>query len=426
VILIILAYSTLGASPLGSDALRNDSSYIAGETAEDDKDYEKALQLYQDSQDRFPTEERLFEKIGACYLALERYANAIRNYERGLQKHPQSTLLQYNIAVAYRLNGQHELASENFKRLLEVEPGDDVAWFLLGGSLMALHKDAESEDAFLRASAITSDDAATWHNLGIVCERQGKTNDAQLHFARAIRLDPKNKDNWTRFRSLMASNGPQAPYVNAWLEAPESHDLDAYRKRAEKKAQDVAQDLFPQLRDATDSMWDAIRKASVVIKSNNPNLAASPSIVIFCAIVAAERLGIVPHFPGIMDSGNGELSVYNGTGSDALIKIVSLSADRLWKREKAAKGSTISFTEVPDGHYLVYFALAEVIDETTGKLSKDAHASRFEKSVAFTTGSKLEGNVIRTTTTRYSMTLHPVIGGNAKTKDVSLAEFEKY
>ena len=38
----------------------------------------------------------------------------------------------------------------------------------------------------------------------------------------------------------------------------------------------------------------------------------------------------------------------------------------------------------------------------------------------------LKGNIIKTTTTRYALTLHPAIGGNARTKEVSLEGFNRY
>ncbi len=424
--LLGLSFLNASSSPLGSAALQADASYLAGEEAEEKHDYEKALQFYQDAEDRFPTEQRIFEKIGTCYLKLERYANAARTYERGLQHTPESTLLLNNLAVAYRLNGQYDLAVENYRKLLSFEPENDGAWFFLGCSLMGLRKNAEAEDAFLRSAAITPDVATTWFNLGIVCERQKKAHDALLHFARAIRLDPKDKDTWTRFRSLMDSDGPQAPYVTAWLEAPDDHDLDAYRKRAKQKAEEAAEMLYPNLRDESDPMWETIKTSYRTIKENNPDLASSPSIVLFCAIVAGEKHGIPPNLPELGVLGYGEMTIHNGTGDDALIKVVSLSSDKLWRKSLAKAGEKITLQDVPDGHYLIFFALAQSIDGATGRLSEDAHASRFEKAVLFSTGSRLDGTTIKTTTTRYSMTLHPVIGGNARTKDVSIEEFEKY
>ncbi len=414
------------SSPVGIADLQADASYIAGEEAEEKRDYEKALQFYQDAEDRFPTEQRIFEKIGNCYLKLERYANAVRTYERGLQHSPESTLLLNNLAVACRLNGQYELAIENYKKVLAVDPKDDAAWFFLGCSLMALLKNAEAEDAFLRSAAITPDVATTWFNLGIVCERQEKAHDALLHFARAIRLDPKDKDTWTRFRSLMDSDGPHAPYVTSWLVAPDDHDLDAYRKRAQKKAEEVAEMLFPRLRDESDPMWETIRISYRTIKENNPDMASSPSIVLFCAIVAGEKHGIPPNLPELGVVGYGEMTIHNGTGDDALIKVVSLTTDKLWRTSLAKAGEKIIVQNVPDGHYLIFFALAKAIDGVSGRLSEDAHASRFEKAVLFSTASRLDETTIKTTTTRYSLTLHPVIGGDARTKDVTIEEFNRY
>ena len=401
-----------------------DDAYVEGVAAYTKKDYEKALQLFQDAADRFPTSEDIFQKIGTCYLDLERYANAVQIYKKGLIHHPESSMMRNNLAVAYRLNGQHEEAITTYKGLLKDSPEDDGAWFFLGCSYMVLRRNSEAEDAFLRSSAITSDWAATWFNLGIVCERQDKASEALMHYSRALTLSPRDKDVWSRFRTLMLDDGPHAPYVSSWLEAPDDADLAAYQDRVEKKVDEVAYSLFPNLRDPRHPMWAALRSSFATVQEKNPNFAKDPTIFLFCSIVAAEKNGIHPKLA--TPSGSGQLTVQNGTGSDALVKVVSLNGPSLWRRVHVPVGGQRKFDGVPNGHFLVLFALADRIDPDTGALIGNPRASKFEKSLAYSTSFKLKAQSVITTATSYSLTLHPVVGGKAKTEKISIDEFKKY
>lgn len=401
-----------------------DRAYIEGLEAQKNKEFETALRLFQDVASRFPTSEDLIQKVGTSYLDLERYNDAIQYYKNGLKNYPESSMLKTNLAVAYRLNGQHEEAISIYKEQLESQPEDDGAWFFLGYSYMAIKRNAQAEDAFLRSSAITSDWAGTWLNLGIVCERQGKNADALMHYSRALKLDPKDKDVWSRFRTLMLDEGPQAPYVASWLEASDGADLTAYQARAKTKVDEVAYSLFPNLRDKDHPMWTALRTSYATVQEKNPDFAKSPTIFLFCSIVAAERNGIPPTLT--TPSGAGQLTIQNGTESDALVKVVSLNGPKLWQKVLVPVGGQRKIESVPNGHFLILFALADRIDADTGELIGNPRASKFEKSLAYTTSSKLEGQSIVTTTTLYSLTLHPVVGGNAKTEKISIDEFKKF
>jgi len=333
-------------------------------------------------------------------------------------------MLKNNLAVAYRLSERHEEAIVLYNEILKSHPEDDGIWYLLGFSQLRLKMNAEAEDAFLRATAIEPNWSETWYRLGMVCERQQKYADSLMHYSRALNLDPKNEEAWGRFRTLMLDYGPHAPYVESWIEAPENADLAAYKSRAKEKVKEVAYSVFPKLRDPEHPMWTAFRTSYATVQEKNPDFTKSPTIFLFCSLVAAQRNGIPPVLA--TPSGTGQLTIQNGTESDALVKVVSLTGPKLWQKVIVPVGGQRKIENVPDGHFLILFALADRIDAGNGELVGNARASKFEKSLAYTTGSKLEGRSIITTTTSYSLTLHPVVGGNAKTEKISIDEFQKF
>ena len=410
--------NTINLSPL------TDKSYTDGLEAQKNKDFNTALRLFQDVTSRFPPSEDLIEKVGTSYLDLERFSDAIAHYKNGLESFPDSWMLKNNLAAAYRLSELHEEAIEVYKEILQAHPEDDGIWYALGFSYLRLKRNAEAEDAFLRATAIEPDWSETWYRLGMVCERQQKYTDSLMHYSRALKLDPKNEDAWGRFRTLMLDHGAHAPYVESWFDAPKDADLAAYRARAEEKVKEVTYSIFPKLRDPEHPMWKAFRTSYATVKQKNPDFTESPTIFLFCSLVAAQRNGIPPVLE--TPSGAGQLTVQNGTESDALVKVVSLTGPKLWQKVLVPVGGQRKIEGVPNGHFLILFALADSIDENTEELNGNPRASKFEKSLAYTTSSKLEGKSIVTTTTSYSLTLHPVVGGNAKTEKIGIDEFKKF
>jgi len=422
-LLVCLALFQLAAGQ-GMVVASSDTAYVQAVAAHKNKEYEKALTLFLDVAARFPSSPDLVEKIGTCYLDLERYGEAVQHYKKNLGIYPDSWMLKNNLAVAYRLSERHEEAIEIYKDILQTRPEDDQLWYALGFSYLRIKKNAEAEDAFLRSTAIDPNWSEAWYRLGMVCERQQKYSDSLMHYSRALNLDTKNEEAWGRFRTLLLDYGPHAPYVEAWIDAPQNADLAAYQARAEEKVKQVAYSVFPKLRDPDHPMWTAFRTSYATVQEKNPDFTKSPTIFLFCSLVAAQRNGIPPVLA--TPSGSGMLTIQNGTESDALVKVVSLTGPKLWQKVLVPVGGERKLEGVPNGHFLILFALADSIDAATGELNGNPRASKFEKSLAYTTSTKLEGQSIITTTTSYSLTLHPVVGGNAKTEKISVDEFKKF
>ncbi len=105
--------------------------------------------------------------------------------------------------------------------------------------------------------------------------------------------------------------------------------------------------------------------------------------------------------------GEGELTIENGGGSDA---VLSLALDgRSVHSIYVGKGATTTLKGIEDGTYTVYFAGGTDWDSGTKAFTQDCDFSRFDDTMAFETG--------RTYTT-WTLTLQATAGGNATTSDV--------
>lgn len=410
------------ATPKPVPQLSADPDYIAAAAAEREKQWEDAIQLFQRALDRFPRSAEIYRRLGAIYTTLERYANSASAYERSLELEPDSDLAASNLAVAYRLNGQHEKSIAAYEKVLAKNPLDDAAWFFTGTSHMALGNNAEAEDSLLRSAAITPDWPATWYYLGLVCARQNASDRALLAYATSLQLDPKHKGAWKNFTELYSKRGPHWPQIQAWLQAPDEQ-LVAYRREALKAARQAAIDLFPQLADERDQMWGEMKPVYEGLKEQDEG---NPSNILIAALRVAMEQRIPPKSAAATNDARGQLTIENGTASDAIVKVVSATGNVLIARTVVTARGTETIRSIPDGYCLVLYALGDRYEASTSRLTGDVHAARFEKSVGFATSRELRGDQIITSSTRYSLTLHPVIGGNAKTKPIPLKEFDAY
>jgi len=120
--------------------------------------------------------------------------------------------------------------------------------------------------------------------------------------------------------------------------------------------------------------------------------------------------------------GGGSLKVSNGTSRDAYIKLVEPRSRKLVAAFYVKSKSTFTQKRVSDGTYKVLFVLGEDWDSKTRSFTKSKSFSEFDKSLNFTTTQR--GNRIQYRA--FTITLNPVVGGNATTSGFSETEFDRY
>ncbi len=158
---------------------------------------------------------------------------------------------------------------------------------------------------------------------------------------------------------------------------------------------------------------DALRHAALTLGPAGADLTA--------ALPAPEPLpdrrennGAVLRAPG---SGEGEITAENGADHDT---VVTLSQDgRAVGSFYVARGETAQMTNIPDGTYDVFFTSGA--DWNGDEFTRSCTFQRLDKTATFTTTKTQRGiNYIK-----FSVTLHPVPGGNAQVVDVPPDSFPK-
>ncbi len=114
--------------------------------------------------------------------------------------------------------------------------------------------------------------------------------------------------------------------------------------------------------------------------------------------------------------GEGELKISNGTSYDAVAKLISGGASVLTVYIKA--NSTYTMQNISDGVYWLAFAQGTDWNATEQKFNRNAHFQAFDETFDFTTSE--------TEASAWSVTLNPVVGGNAASSDVNPDQFNQY
>ena len=122
--------------------------------------------------------------------------------------------------------------------------------------------------------------------------------------------------------------------------------------------------------------------------------------------------------------GKGKLTLENGLSEDAYVKM--LSSDKLAVSFYVRAGEKFTFDRIPDGTYQVVYCIGYGWEMARLDFERGRHARRYDSPLTFATRRQTEGDQIVVTTDVLTLTLHQVIGGNAKTSDISLDEFEAF
>jgi hypothetical protein len=115
--------------------------------------------------------------------------------------------------------------------------------------------------------------------------------------------------------------------------------------------------------------------------------------------------------------GPGILSISNGSGSDAVIKLITSGGKKVYSVYIRANNS-YSIKNIDDGVYRLLFVFGSDWDSGQKKFLVNPSAEAFDDTFDFET---VDNQYVE-----YSITLNPVTGGKATTNPVDLNIFDKY
>jgi hypothetical protein len=116
--------------------------------------------------------------------------------------------------------------------------------------------------------------------------------------------------------------------------------------------------------------------------------------------------------PDVGIDGRGELKVNNGTAEDAEIILYNVQTDEQTRDVNVKAHNLLQITGIPVGTYELKYALGRT-------------CYQFERSFDYIEQRSEEADRVRVNYKQISVTLHPVVGGNVRTKQISRSDFLK-
>ena len=119
------------------------------------------------------------------------YANAIKNYLRGLKKDSLMNYARLNLSAAYNSAGQNAAALKTLQDAAKIDPSNDRIYYNLGLLCYEMNDMISAESHFQKAAKLGSPNPSLYYNYGLLLQRQGKLTDAEKVFLAGYSKDPQ-------------------------------------------------------------------------------------------------------------------------------------------------------------------------------------------------------------------------------------------
>jgi len=119
--------------------------------------------------------------------------------------------------------------------------------------------------------------------------------------------------------------------------------------------------------------------------------------------------------------GHGTLRINNGIGRDATVKLVNVSTGKPIRWVYIRSSDETTMKNIAPGSCRVRFAIGNNWDKTLRKFRDDRSYSEFDDSLDFRETETAD----KVNYATFEITLHPVVGGTARTDEISEAQFEQ-
>src|SRR5580700_5013713 len=187
---------TVGTSrtkiPQDPAAIELNRLLTAAQDAVSKQDYASAAQDYQAYLAKKPDDAVAHYDLGYAYTALQKPADAQREYEKAIALDPKMAPAYQNLGVTL-LPTDPAAAIEPLQHAAELMPEDARTKWLLGIALEATKKDALAIEQYEAAAKLDPKSADIRNSLGFALLRTGSAGDAEAAFREAIARKPSGE-----------------------------------------------------------------------------------------------------------------------------------------------------------------------------------------------------------------------------------------
>ncbi len=193
----------LSAAPLGPEIGRPDVLLQRALRAEDDQQYDRAMQLWRGILQIDPTNLDAINHLGVISGKVGNIGAALRLFTDSLRIEPNQPEVWFNLGIAQATVGLTTEALASAERVIALSPGSANGHFQRASTLAWLGRYEDSVAAFDEVLRLSPNDAPTAINRGLALQGCRRYDEAFAEFDRAIALNPGIADAWLAKGQLM-------------------------------------------------------------------------------------------------------------------------------------------------------------------------------------------------------------------------------
>jgi len=171
-----------------------DSLHVLGMIAHQQREYETAVECYQQFLKLKPDHAQIHYNLGVVLNELGDTAIAIEHYKKSISIDADDTAVHGHLADAYSKLERWEEAIKAYQQVLAIQAEDVVSIIKLGNVFLAAGLWTNSITRFEQALEIQPDNTLVHKNLGVSLHRIGQLAKARKCFEQALRLHPEYID----------------------------------------------------------------------------------------------------------------------------------------------------------------------------------------------------------------------------------------
>ncbi|MGD8765008.1 MAG: tetratricopeptide repeat protein [Desulfobacteraceae bacterium] len=148
---------------------------------------------------------KAYNAMGFSYDRLGDHPRAIEAYKRALRLDPDLAYVQNNLGYSYLLQGNLDAAVDAFKKAIELD-GENARYH---NNLGLAYTKKGLYDLALTEFEAAGDEAKAHHNIAKIYHRRGRHEEAEIHLAKALKLNPYSDES----RKELPSTGTLAEII---------------------------------------------------------------------------------------------------------------------------------------------------------------------------------------------------------------------
>jgi len=169
-----------------------------------------------------------FDELVRIYKQQKDFINLVKICERAAAAQPEDICLLTELGNAYLQSGRAEKACEIYEKLIEIENDNPVFYCYWGEALFAADLYKESEQAFLKAGEIDSEQLDCYYfKIAVLFQQNQKYDDAERLLNKCITINSSNPLYYCSLGDTLVSTGKIREAFDAYEKAIQCDDSRA-------------------------------------------------------------------------------------------------------------------------------------------------------------------------------------------------------